>query len=168
MIIYCWHAPEHGLIKIGSTVSAAGARVRMLEYSRLYGVTCDPQSLHAFPVAPEDRKLSWRGGWPMQASAGLRDMEASVRLSVRSRLKPLLARDAYRPPDKLPVPHMSQELLYLGPCSYQDAVDFVDAAIHAYHQDGASPSADPECASSAASSTRPRSPMVEALAFPAE
>lgn len=142
MIIYCWHAPEHGSIKIGSTVSAAGGRVRMLEYGRLYGVTCDPQSLRAFPVAPEDRKLRWRGGWPMRPSAGLRGMEAYVRFSVRSRLKLLSARDDYRPPDRLPMPHMSQELLYLGPCSYQGAVEFVDAAIHAYHQDDASPSAD--------------------------
>ena len=141
MIIYCWHSPEHGLIKIGSTVSAAGARVRMLEYSRLYGVACDPQSLRAFPVAPKERKLRWRGGWPMTPSSGLRDMEASVRFSVRIRLKLLLARDDYRPPEKLPVPHVSQELLYLGPCSYQGAVDVVDAAIHAI-QDDASPSAD--------------------------
>ena len=167
MIIYCWHAPEHGSIKIGSTVSAAGARVRMFEYGRLYGVMCDPQSLRAFPVALKE-KLSWRGGWPMRPGGGLRDMEASVRFSVRSRLNLLLARDDYRPPDKLAVPHVSQELLYLGPCSYQDAVDFVDAAIHGYHQDGASPSADPERASSTASLTRPRSPMGEALAFPAE
>jgi hypothetical protein len=144
MIIYCWHAPEHGLIRIGSTVSAAGARVRMLEYGRLYGVTCDPLSLRAFPVAPKEGKLSWRGGWPMPPSGGLRGMEESVRFSVRSRLKLLLARDDYLAPDKLAMPHMSKELLYLGPCSYQRAVDFVDAAIHAYHQDDASPSADPQ------------------------
>ena len=143
MIIYCWHAPEHGLIKIGSTVSAAVARVRMLEYGRLHGVTCDPQSLRAFPVAPREGKLSWRGGWPMRPSGGLRGMEESVRLSVRSRLKLLSTRDDHHASDKLPVPHLSQELLYLGPCSYQDAVEFVDAAIHAYHQDDASASADP-------------------------
>jgi hypothetical protein len=138
MIIYCWHSPEHGLIKIGSTVSAAGARIRMLEYSRLYGVTCDPQSLRTFPVTPEEGKLRWRGGWPTRPSGGLRGIEANVRFSVRVRLKMLLARDDYRPPAQLPAPHMSQELLYLGPCSYQRAVDFVEAAIHAF-QDDASP-----------------------------
>lgn len=141
MIIYCWHSPENRLIKIGSTVSAAGARVRMLEYSRLYGVTCDPRSLRAFPVAPGERKLRWRGGWPMGPGGSLRDMEASVRFSVRIRLKLLLARDDDRPPDRPPMPHMSQELLYLGRCSYRGAVDFVEAAIHAI-QDDASPSPD--------------------------
>jgi hypothetical protein len=42
MIIYCWHSPEHGLIKIGSTVSAASARVRMLEYAHLRPAGIDP------------------------------------------------------------------------------------------------------------------------------
>lgn len=134
MIIYCWHSPENRLIKIGSTVSSAGARVRMLEYSRVYGVACDPQSLRAFSVAPEERKLSWHGGWPMRARDGLRGMEASVRLSVRSRLKQLLARDDHHPPARQPVPLVSEELLYLGPCSYRGAVDFVDAAIHAFEE----------------------------------
>jgi hypothetical protein len=134
MIIYCWHSPANRLIKIGSTVSAAGARVRMVEYSRIYGVTCDPQSLRAFPVAPDERKLRWRGGWPMRAHDGLKGMEVSVRVSVHSRLKLLSARDGHHPPARQAVPHMSEELLYLGPCSYRRAVDLVDAAIHAFEE----------------------------------
>lgn len=129
MIIYCWHSPENRLIKIGSTVSVAGARARMLEYSRLYGVTCDPRSLRAFPVAPDERKLRWRGGWPVRARDGLRGMEASVRVAVRSRLKLLASNDGH-PPARPPMPQMSEELLYLGRCSYRGAVEFVDAAIH--------------------------------------
>ena len=70
----------------------------------------------------------------MGAGDGLRGMEASVRVSVRSRLKLLSARDDCHPPARQAVPQISEELLYLGPCSYRVAVDFVDAAIHTFEE----------------------------------